>query len=203
MEDIRKAKRKLYIIISLVIIGCLFIGREIYKHMLSLAPKNYSYLKKEQKAPDFEANFINIKNKTPKKISLSEFKNKKLILYFYPKDNTPFCTLQAKSFRDNYKKLKRKGFEVVGINTDTIKSHIEFIKKYKLPFKLISDPDHSIIDKYGAWAKKSLFGKKYWTTNRMTFIIENGIITEIIIKVKAKNHAIQILEKDHKIKENR
>lgn len=193
MEDIRRTKKKLYIIISSVIIICLFIGKEIYIHMLSLAPKNYNYLKIGQKAPDFKGRYVSIKNFIPKKIALSDFKNSKLILYFYPKDNTPFCTLQAKSFRDNYKKLKRKGYEVIGISTDNSKSHIEFIKDHNLPFKLICDIDHSIHDKFGAWAKKSLFGKKYWRTNRMTFIIKKGIISDIIIKVKAKNHAQQIL----------
>ncbi|MCP3659071.1 MAG: peroxiredoxin [Bacteroidetes bacterium] len=162
--------------------------------MLSLAPSNYSYLKIGQRAPGFVGTYLSKKNKTPRKISLAEYNDRKLILYFYPKDHTPFCTLQAKSFRDNYKKLKRHGFEVIGVSTDTSKTHSSFIKKHKLPFKLISDPEHIIIDKYGAWAKKSLFGKKYWRTNRMTFIIENGIITEIIIKVKSKNHALQVLE---------
>lgn len=116
------------------------------------------------------------------------------MLYFYPKDSTPTCTEQACNLRDNYDALINKGFVVLGISTDSEKSHQKFIKKYNLPFDLLADNEMKIVQDYGVWGEKQMFGKKYMGTIRTTFIIdENGIIEEIIEKVEAKNHSTQIL----------
>jgi peroxiredoxin Q/BCP len=118
---------------------------------------------------------------------------KKTILFFYPKDNTPTCTIEVQNFRDHYKALKKEGFEVIGISADSIKSHLNFINKYKLPFELLSDEDKSTLIAYGVWAKKVLFGKEYMGILRRTFIIdENGKIEKIIEKVISKNATGQI-----------
>ncbi len=116
------------------------------------------------------------------------------MIYFYPKDNTPTCTEQACNLRDNYDALITKGFVVLGISTDSEKSHQNFIKKYNLPFDLLADTDTKIVQDYGVWGEKQMFGKKYMGIIRTTFVIdENGIIEEIIEKVEAKNHSNQIL----------
>jgi peroxiredoxin Q/BCP len=129
------------------------------------------------------------------KISLTDFKGKKVVLYFYPKDDTPGCTKQACNLRDNYDALLKAGYVVVGISTDDEKSHQKFIKKFELPFPLIADTDRSINEQYGVWAEKSMYGRTFMGTVRTTFIIdEKGIITEIINKVKTDNHAAQILK---------
>jgi len=129
------------------------------------------------------------------KISLTDFKGKKVVLYFYPKDDTPGCTKQACNLRDNYDALLKAGYVVVGISTDDEKSHQKFIKKFELPFPLIADTDRSINEQYGIWAEKSMYGRTFMGTVRTTFIIdEKGIITEIINKVKTDNHAAQILK---------
>ena len=127
-------------------------------------------------------------------ISLNGLKGKKIILYFYPADNTPTCTDEACNLRDNYDLLKEKGYLVIGVSPDTSKSHHKFIDKYKLPFPLIPDSDKVIMNKYGVWGPKKLFGKTYDGVIRTTFVIdENGIIGKIITKVDAKNHASQIV----------
>lgn len=127
-------------------------------------------------------------------IRLEDFKGKKLVLYFYPKDNTPGCTAESCDLRDNYQELLRKGYEVVGISSDSAKKHQNFIKKYDLPFRLIADVDKSIHEQFGTWAEKQMFGKKYMGTVRTTFIIdENGVLEEIIEKVNTKDHTSQIL----------
>ena len=128
-------------------------------------------------------------------ITLADFAGKKLVLYFYPKDNTPFCAAQARSLRDNYKALQLAGYEVVGISTDSADSHKRFIKKNKLPFRLIADEDHTIHTQYGTWVRKTMFGLwKYWGTARTTFVIdEAGKIMQIIDSVKIGSHAAQIL----------
>lgn len=128
-------------------------------------------------------------------LQLSDFKGKKVVLYFYPKDDTSGCTAQACSLRDNYTELKQAGYEVIGVSVDSEASHQKFIKKYDLPFTLAADTDKAVVEAYGVWAEKSMYGRTYMGTVRKTFIIdENGIIINIIEKVDTKNHAKQILE---------
>ncbi len=146
-------------------------------------------LKEGDKAPDFVAI-----DQSGKSISLKDFKGKKLILYFYPKDNTPGCTTEACNLRDNYDELLKKGFKIVGISNDGIDAHNKFIKKYTLPFPLIPDTDKKIVNDYGVYGEKSFLGKKFMGINRTTFIIsEDGIIEKIFTKVDTKNHTEQIL----------
>lgn len=137
------------------------------------------------------------KDQSGNDVKLSDFKGKKVILYFYPKDDTPGCTAQACNLRDNYDSLLSKGYVVLGVSVDGEKSHQKFIKKYELPFPLLADTDHAIVESYGVWVEKSMYGKTYMGTSRTTFVIdENGIISEIIQKVDTKNHTDQILSKN-------
>lgn len=146
-------------------------------------------LKVGQKAPVFKVN-----DQNGNKVALSDFKGKKVVLYFYPRDQTPGCTTEACNLRDNYKLLQKKGYEVLGVSTDTEKSHQKFIEKQNLPFRLLADVDKVVHTKYGTWIEKSMYGRKYMGTARVTFIIdEKGIIEEIIGKVDTKNHTEQIL----------
>jgi len=116
------------------------------------------------------------------------------VLYFYPKDMTPGCTAEACDLRDNYRVLQKQGYEVLGVSTDDEKMHRKFIEKEKLPFRLLADTDKSVHEKYGTWIEKSMYGRKYMGTARVTFIIdENGMIAEVIGKVDTKNHTAQIL----------
>lgn len=129
-------------------------------------------------------------------VKLSQFKGKKVVLYFYPKDMTPGCTLEACSLRDNYKSLQKAGYEILGISSDDEKSHRKFIEKEKLPFRLLADTDKSVHHLFGTWVEKSMYGRKYMGTARITFIIdEKGIIQEVIEKVDTQNHANQVLGK--------
>lgn len=146
-------------------------------------------LKVGEKAPDFEG-----KDQDGNPIKLTDFKGKMVILYFYPKDNTPGCTAQACNLRDNYQALMKAGYQVIGISSDDEKSHKKFIEKFELPFPLIADTDKSIHESYDTWKEKSMYGKKYMGTVRTTFVIdESGKISEIIEKVKTKDHTNQIL----------
>ena len=146
-------------------------------------------LKIGDKAPDFEG-----KNQNNESVKLSSFIGKKVVLYFYPRDNTPGCTAQACNLKDNFNQLSRKGYKIIGVSSDSIKSHKKFEEKYSLPFDLISDEDKAIHKSYGTWIEKSMYGRKYMGTARWTFIIdENGIINNIIEKVKTKEHTNQIL----------
>jgi peroxiredoxin Q/BCP len=141
-----------------------------------------------QKAPNFKA-----LNQKGEEITLDSLAGKKVVLYFYPKDNTPGCTAQACSLRDNYENLLAKGFTIYGISTDDAKSHQKFIDKFSLPFDLLVDTDLELVNAFGVWVEKSMYGKKYMGTARTTFILdEKGIITEIIEKVDTKNHAVQL-----------
>jgi peroxiredoxin Q/BCP len=127
-------------------------------------------------------------------ISLDDFKGKKLVLYFYPKDDTPGCTAEACNLRDNYSDLMNAGYAVVGVSPDPVKKHLKFIDKYSLPFPLIADEDKKILQDYEAWGEKSMYGRKYMGVIRKTFVIdENGLIEKIILKVKTKDHTAQIL----------
>jgi peroxiredoxin Q/BCP len=147
-------------------------------------------LSKGMKAPFFEG--YNQKNEL---ININMFKGKKLVLYFYPKDNTPGCTAEACSLRDNYEDFKKKNYEIVGVSSDSIKSHINFAEKYNLPFHLISDADKKIQTTYEAYGEKKMYGKTVVGTIRKTYIInEEGYIEDIIEKVDTKNHAFQILK---------
>ena len=146
-------------------------------------------LKKGDKAPNFSGI-----DQDGNSIKLSDFSEKKLILYFYPKDNTPGCTAESCDLRDNYNLLLQQGYDVVGISSDGEKSHQKFIKKFDLPFRLIADEDKSIHEQFGTWGEKQMYGRKYMGTFRTTFVInENGVIEEIIEKVKTKEHTAQIL----------
>lgn len=130
-------------------------------------------------------------------IKLSDFKGKKLVLYFYPKDNTPGCTAEACSLRDNYSELKKKGYEVIGVSVDSETSHQKFIQKFDLPFKLIADTDKTLSEQFGTWGEKMLYGKKHMGMLRTTFIInEEGIIERIFAPkdINTKIHGEQILE---------
>lgn len=144
------------------------------------------------KAPDFTVN-----DQDGKPVRLSELKGKKVVLYFYPKDMTPGCTVESCNLRDNYKLLMKQGYEVLGISTDSEKSHQKFIAKEKLPFRLLSDTDKKVHDLYGTWVEKSMYGRKYMGTARNTFVIDDkGVIEDIIEKVDTKNHTDQILKKE-------
>lgn len=142
------------------------------------------------KAPNF-----NGKNQDGKTVQLSDYKGKKLVLYFYPKDNTPGCTAQACNLRDNFGALRKAGFELLGISSDDEKSHSKFIAKFDLPFDLIADTDKVIHEAYGVWVEKSMYGRTYMGTARTTFIIdEKGKIEDIIQKVNTKDHTSQIIK---------
>ena len=141
-------------------------------------------------APAFAAN-----NQNGKAVSLSDFTGKKLVLYFYPKDDTPGCTAEACSLRDNYDALISQGYAIVGVSPDDEKKHTKFITKYNLPFDLLADTDNAIALAYGVWVEKSMYGRKYMGIARTTFVMnENGILEEIIEKVDTKNHAQQLLK---------
>ena len=130
-----------------------------------------------------------------KQVSLDDYKGKKLVLFFYPEDDTPTCTIQACNLRDNYNALQKQGFEVLGVSTDSEKSHQKFIEKDKLPFTLLADPDRKLHDAFGTWVEKSMYGRNYMGTARVTFVIdEKGVIEEVIGKVDTANHTAQILK---------
>ena len=129
-----------------------------------------------------------------KKVSLKDFKGKKLVLYFYPQDGTPTCTVQACNLRDNYALLKKAGFEILGVSPDEVKDHKKFETKQSLPFTLIADPEHTILEKYGVWDEKQLYGRKYMGVLRTTFVIdEKGVIQHVFLKPKSKEHAEEVL----------
>lgn len=148
-----------------------------------------STLKQGDKAPA-----INAKDQSGNTISLNDYAGKKVVLYFYPKDDTPGCTAEACNLRDNYDSLLNAGFDVIGVSTDNEKSHQKFIVKYSLPFRLISDTDQKVSNDYGVWGLKKFMGKEYMGINRTTFLIdENGNIEKVIEKVDTKNHIAQII----------
>ncbi len=147
-------------------------------------------LQEGQPAPGFTA-----RDQDGNTVSLSNFKGKKVVLYFYPKDDTPGCTAQACNLRDNYTALLKSGFVVLGVSADDVKSHKKFEKKFGLPFPLIADEEQKIVNDYGVWGEKQLFGKKYMGIIRTTFLIdENGMIKKIIDKIDTENHTQQVFE---------
>jgi peroxiredoxin Q/BCP len=147
-------------------------------------------LQEGQKAPEFSA-----KDQDGKSINLADFAGKLVVLYFYPKDDTPGCTAEACDFRDNYQGLSEKDIVVLGVSVDDEKSHKKFITKHSLPFTLLADTDKEIVNAYGVWGEKSMYGKTYMGTNRKTFIIDKeGNIAHIISKVDTKNSTAQVLE---------
>ncbi len=146
-------------------------------------------LKEGDKAPAFAG-----KDQNGKKISLSDYKGRKLVLYFYPEADTPTCTIESCNLRDNYSLLKKNGFEIVGVSPDDEKKQKKFEVKYKLPFPLIADTSHDLLDKYGVWDQKKLFGREYMGVLRTTFVIdEKGVIKKIFTKPKNKAHAEEII----------
>ena len=138
---------------------------------------------------------INARDENGEMITLEEYRGKKVVLYFYPKDNTPGCTAEACDLRDNYSQFIEQGFEIIGVSADSEKSHSKFKSKYDLPFRLISDVDRKVLQDYGAWGEKKMYGKSYLGILRRTFIInEEGYVEKIIEKVKTKEHSKQIFE---------
>jgi peroxiredoxin Q/BCP len=148
------------------------------------------HLKEGDAAPDFAA-----PNEKGEIVRLSDFKGKKLVLYFYPKDDTPGCTAEACSLRDGYSQFVGKGYAILGVSPDSAKKHVKFIEKYNLPFSLLADEDHAVAEAYGVWGPKKFMGRTYDGIHRTTFVIdENGRIERIITKVDTENHAAQLLE---------
>ena len=147
-------------------------------------------LKQGDKAPDFK-----LEDQDGKTIKLSDLEGKKSVIFFYPADMTPTCTIEACNLRDNHSIFQSKGYEVYGVSPDDAKSHQKFIAKHQIPYTLLSDPDHKMAIDYGVWDEKQLFGRKYMGIVRTTFILdEKGKIAEVITKVKSKDHASQILK---------
>ena len=147
-----------------------------------------THLKEGDKAPEFTG-----KDQEGHPVSLSDFEGKKLILFFYPKDNTPGCTAEACNLRDNYQALKDQGFALLGVSPDSERRHQNFIEKYDLPFPLLADTDKEVLKKYGVWGKKKMYGNIFEGVHRTTFVIdEEGKIEKIFKKVKTKTHADQI-----------
>jgi peroxiredoxin Q/BCP len=147
-------------------------------------------MKVGDKAPSFSG--LNEKGEV---VTLSDYKGKKLIIYFYPKDNTPGCTVESCNLRDNYSELQKLGFEILGVSADTASKHNNFINKYDLPFPLLADTEKEIIQSFGVWGEKKFMGKVYDGILRTTFVIdEDGVISHIIDKVKTKTHSEQIID---------
>lgn len=149
-----------------------------------------THLNEGDKAPDFTG-----LNQDGESISLRDYTGKKLVLFFYPKDNTPGCSAEACSLRDHFQELKDQGFELLGVSPDSQRKHQNFIKKFDLPFPLLADTEQEVLQAYGVWGEKSMYGKTYMGVHRTTFLInEEGVIDKIYRKVKTKAHAEQILE---------
>lgn len=149
-----------------------------------------THLTEGAKAPAFKG-----KDQNGNPVALADYKGQKVILFFYPEDDTPTCTIQACNLRDNFSLLKKNGFVVLGVSPDEEKKHKKFEAKYDLPFTLIADVDHTIIDKYGVWGEKQLYGRNYMGLHRTTFLIdEKGIIRKIFTRPKNKQHAEEIVK---------
>ena len=149
-----------------------------------------THLKVGDKAPNFSG-----LDQNGIKVSLKDYLGKKLVLYFYPEDDTPTCTVQACNLRDNFSTLKANGYEIIGVSPDDVESHKKFKNKFQLPFTLVADPKHAIIDKYGVWGEKNLYGHKHMGIYRTTFVIdEKGVIKKIFKKPRNKAHAEEIMK---------
>jgi peroxiredoxin Q/BCP len=149
-----------------------------------------------EKAPDFKS-----KDQNGKVVSLKDFRGKNVVLYFYPEDDTPTCTVEACNLRDNYEDLRKAGFVVLGVSPDDKNKHKKFEEKYELPFTLLEDPEKTIIDAYGVWGEKNMYGRKYMGLFRTTFLIdEQGLIFKIFKKPKSKIHSEEILRAAGSIK---
>lgn len=158
--------------------------------MLGKQTTSMTTLQEGDKAPDFKE-----KNEIGEEMQLADFKGKKLVLYFYPKDSTPGCTVESCNLRDNYTLLQAKGFKVLGVSADGEASHQKFIGKHNLPFHLLADTDKKVLNAYGVWGPKKFMGRIYDGIHRTTFVIdEQGIIEKVFVKVKTKTHTEQILE---------
>jgi peroxiredoxin Q/BCP len=148
------------------------------------------HLNEGDAAPDFSAS-----NEKGQTVTLADFKGKKLVLYFYPKDDTPGCTAQACSLRDSYGSFQAKGYEVLGVSPDSVKKHVKFQDKFNLPFALLADEDHAVSEAYGVWGEKKFMGRAYMGIHRTTFVIdETGKIERIITKVDTGNHSEQVMQ---------
>lgn len=149
-----------------------------------------THLKEGDPAPEFSA-----LNEKGEKVSLTDYRGKKLVLFFYPQDNTPTCTKESCNLRDNYKELRRNGFEILGVSPDSVARHTRFKKKFNLPFSLLADTDRKIVNQYGVWGPKKFMGLNIVSVHRTTFIIdENGVIEKVITKVVSGKHSGQILD---------
>ena len=149
-----------------------------------------THLQPGDAAPDFSGQI-----ETGKTISLADYQGEKLILFFYPKDDTPGCTAAACSLRDSYAELRDQGYRMLGVSPDPVKKHAKFVDKYKFPFHLLADPEHTVLKAYGVWGPKKFMGREYDGVNRSTFIIDGeGKVAHVFTKVKTKTHAAQILE---------
>ena len=149
-----------------------------------------THLNEGDKAPEFTG-----LNENNEEISLSDYRGKKLILFFYPKDNTPTCTVEACNLRDNYDTLKSHGFELLGVSPDSARKHQNFIKKFSFPFPLLADTEQVVLNQYGVWGEKQMYGRKYMGVLRTTFVIdEEGNVAKVFTKVNSKEHTKQILE---------
>ncbi|MDT0539578.1 MULTISPECIES: thioredoxin-dependent thiol peroxidase [Croceitalea] len=146
-------------------------------------------LKAGDKVPEFSS-----KDQDGNTINLSDYKGKKLIIFFYPRANTPGCTAEACNLRDNYTELQSRGYHLLGVSEDTEKKQAKFRDKYEFQYPLLADEDHTVIDAFGVWGPKKFMGKEYDGLHRTTFIINNGVVERVISKVKTKDHAAQILE---------
>jgi thioredoxin-dependent peroxiredoxin len=149
-----------------------------------------SLLSVGDRAPEFKT-----KDQDGETVSLKDFKGKKVVLYFYPKDDTPGCTKEACSFRDGFGAFRRRKIEVLGVSVDDERSHKKFAEKFSLPFRLLADPDKKVVKAYGVWGEKNMYGRKYMGTNRVTYVIdEKGKVAAVWPKVKPEGHAEEILE---------
>ncbi|MDH3243193.1 MAG: thioredoxin-dependent thiol peroxidase [Saprospiraceae bacterium] len=153
-----------------------------------MANLDSTHLKAGDKAPDFEG-----VDQDGQIVKLSDFKGQKLVLFFYPKDNTPGCTKEVCNLRDNYQLLQKQGYKLLGVSADSQHKHRNFIDKFKLPFPLLSDPDRNVISAYGVWGRKKFMGREFDGILRTTFVIDDGTIQDVITKVNTQDHANQIL----------
>ena len=150
-----------------------------------------THLQAGEKAPAFTA-----QDQNGNKVSLSDYKGRKVVLFFYPEDDTPVCTVQACNLRDNYTTLQGQGYEVIGISPNDEASHKKFQEKFSLPYTLLADPKHTIIEKYGVWGEKNMYGRRYMGLHRTTFLIdEKGVIERVILRPRTKIHTEEILKK--------